>query len=47
MKRLTFVLVGIVGITASILMSQTPFKNKDNKTIKVDVKKHQFNKVYH
>ena len=46
MKRVTFVFVGIVAITASTLAFKKNIENSSQKIVKVDVQKHQLRGFY-
>lgn len=46
MKRITFVFIGIVAITALTVMSQKKIENKSIKIVKVDTHKHYIKGIY-
>jgi len=46
MKRITFVLIGIMVITTLVLLSQKKTENKSSKIVKVDVKKSHVKDLY-
>ncbi len=46
MKRITFVLAGIVMITVFVLTSQKIFEDNSIKYVKVDANKHHIKAIY-
>lgn len=46
MKRVTFVLAGIILITAAILVSQKKINEPTVKYVKVDAHKHRLKTIY-
>lgn len=46
MKRVTFVLAGIVMIITFVLVSQKSFEDKTLNYVKVDAKKHHLKTIY-
>lgn len=46
MKRATFVFIGIMAITASVLLTQNKTKKESASIIKVDMKKHSMSGIY-
>ena len=46
MKRVTFVFIGIMAITAFVLLSQKKIEDKSVKVVKVDTNKHYVKGIY-
>ena len=46
MKRVTFVFIGILAITAFVLLSQKGIEDRTVEVVKADVKKHQVKGIY-
>lgn len=46
MKRVTFVFIGIVAITAFILLCQKEITDRSIEIVKADVKKHHVKGIY-
>lgn len=46
MKRVTFVLIGVVAITTFVLLSQKQIENRSIKIVKVDTNKHHKKGIY-
>lgn len=46
MKRVTFVLIGVMAITTFVLLSQKRLENKSVEIVKTDVKKHPIKSIY-
>lgn len=46
MKRVTFVLIGILAITGIVLLTQNSEKNKSASIVKIDSTKHRVSGIF-